>query len=123
MEHIVTSKETINIQDILEISKEAGKNILEFYHKDYEIVQKKTDTQKSGFSPVTEADVASNKLITEFLNKKYPLIPILSEEGKEISYEERKKWSLFWLVDPLDGTKNFINKDGEFTVNIALVNE
>lgn len=76
---------------------------------------------KSDDSPLTIADKTSHQIIESILSKTG--LPILSEEGKSIPYEERKKWNLFWLVDPLDGTKEFIKRNGEFTVNIALINQ
>ena len=92
----------------------AGKKILEIYNSKNFKIQYKSDN-----SPLTIADIESNKIITGYLNKTD--IPILSEEGKSISYEERKKWDKLWIVDPIDGTKEFIKRNGEFTVNIALV--
>jgi 3'(2'), 5'-bisphosphate nucleotidase len=92
---------------------EAGKRILEIYQEsDFEIETKIDDT------PLTKADKISHIIISSHLADSYP---ILSEEGKSISYEERKDWNTFWLVDPLDGTKEFIKRNGEFTVNIALI--
>ena len=76
---------------------------------------------KDDQSPLTAADKASHEVIVAGLQKNFPEIPILSEEGKEIPYAQRKGWTRFWLVDPLDGTKEFIKRNGEFTVNIALV--
>jgi len=94
---------------------EAGKKILEVYGNEFE-VETKTDN-----SPLTEADRRSHEKIKELMS---PFsVPILSEEGKQLSYEERKNWNKFWLVDPLDGTKEFIKRNGEFTVNIALVED
>jgi len=94
---------------------EAGKKILEVYENEFE-VETKTDN-----SPLTEADKQSHEKIKEIIS---PLsISMLSEEGKQLSYEERKNWNKFWLVDPLDGTKEFIKRNGEFTVNIALVED
>lgn len=108
----------VDINIVNELAVAAGKAIMEIY-KDNSIdwnVEKKADN-----SPLTIADKAANKVICEGLIKKYPEIPILSEENKMQDFEERKNWNLFWLVDPLDGTKEFIKKNGEFTVNIALV--
>jgi len=106
----------IEIQTISMIAREAGKQILEIYNQaDFQIELKKDN------SPITEADRASHRLIESELKKQYPGIPILSEEGKAISYDQRKKWSRFWIVDPLDGTKEFVRRNGEFTVNIALL--
>jgi 3'(2'), 5'-bisphosphate nucleotidase len=74
---------------------------------------------KNDRSPLTQADMDANRVITEMLSKTG--IPVLSEEGRSIPFEERKNWKAYWLVDPLDGTKEFINRNGEFTVNIALM--
>jgi len=101
----------------------AGQAVLEIYDSgsDPETVKKADD------SPLTAADRRSHEIITRLLNvheKGSPgnvIFPILSEEGKDIPYEERRHWNTFWLVDPLDGTKEFLNRNGEFTVNIALV--
>jgi 3'(2'), 5'-bisphosphate nucleotidase len=106
----------IEIQTICQIAKEAGKRILKIYGQaDFQLEKKKDN------SPLTEADRASHQLIESELKKQYPGIPILSEEGKAIPYELRKGWARFWIVDPLDGTKEFIRRNGEFTVNIALL--
>ncbi|MGI8951019.1 MAG: 3'(2'),5'-bisphosphate nucleotidase CysQ [Chitinophagaceae bacterium] len=91
----------------------AGKEILKVYKNDFS-VETKTDN-----SPLTLADQLAHNAIKEVLNT--TKFPQLSEEGKQISYDERKNWKTFWLVDPLDGTKEFIKKNGEFTVNIALI--
>ncbi|OMH40715.1 3'(2'),5'-bisphosphate nucleotidase CysQ [Desulfurobacterium indicum] len=89
----------------------SGDTILSVYERNFEV------EEKADKSPLTEADKLSHKIITSHL----PDYPILSEEGKEIPYEERSGWQRFWLIDPLDGTKEFIKRNGEFTVNIALV--
>ena len=92
----------------------AGNAIMKIYNsKDFQI------TSKIDNSPLTIADLESNKIITDLLTETN--IPILSEEGKDIDYKIRSKWDIFWLVDPIDGTKEFIKKNGEFTVNIALI--
>lgn len=110
----------IDIKDILEIARLAGDEILNIYHTEnlFNIVDFKTDD-----SPLTLADKKSHQVIAQNLEDLYPHIPLLSEEGKGIPYEIRKYWSEFWLVDPLDGTKEFIKRNGEFTVNIALIVE
>jgi 3'(2'), 5'-bisphosphate nucleotidase len=92
---------------------QAGKAINEIYQTDFSV------EFKEDASPLTIADKASHKIIYEALTKTN--FPVLSEEGREIPYEERKLWKKFWLVDPLDGTKEFVKKNGDFTVNIALV--
>lgn len=91
----------------------AGKAILTVYNQDFE-VETKADN-----SPLTIADKNSHNVIKEALTGTG--FPILSEEGKQLSYAERRNWDIFWLIDPLDGTKEFIKKNGEFTVNIALI--
>ena len=93
----------------------AGREILKVYKKPFGVEKKKDN------SPVTVADRNAHRVINDALAAAFPHIPVLSEEGSDIRYEERKRWDLFWLVDPLDGTKDFIKKNGEFTVNIALV--
>ncbi len=109
------TKQNIEIEKICEIAKAAGEKIMEIYQKEYQV------SLKEDRSPLTEADLASNEVILRMLKEATPDIPILSEESKSVDYEERKNWSSFWLVDPLDGTKDFINKTGDFTVNIALI--
>jgi len=105
----------IQIDQVIDIAKEAGDVIMEIYKKDFNI------EYKDDKSPLTEADLASNKTICDALEKLYPNIPILSEENKVIDYETRKDWEYYWCIDPIDGTKEFIKKNDEFTVNIALI--
>lgn len=103
-----------NIELAIKASLLAGKEILNVYNSDdFEIKIKSDD------SPLTKADQKAHKVIVEVL--KDTNLPILSEEGRNIPYEERSKWDYYWLVDPLDGTKEFIKRNGEFTVNIALI--
>lgn len=90
-----------------------GEAIMQVYNSDFE-VEKKSDN-----SPLTIADTNCNQVIEQFL--KETNFPILSEEGASINFAERKKWKYSWLVDPLDGTKEFIKRNGEFTVNIAMI--
>jgi len=98
----------------IEASIEAGNVIMEVYDSaDFETEFKKDD------SPLTRADLESNKVIMSYLTKTD--IPIISEEKKNLDYRERKNWEICWMVDPLDGTKEFIKRNGEFTVNIALI--
>ena len=99
----------------IKASIEAGNAILDVYHSDFAV------EQKDDKSPLTLADKRSHEIIVNSL-KKFD-IPILSEEGENISYEERRNWDTLWIVDPLDGTKEFIKRNDEFTVNIALVKE
>ncbi|MBF8148513.1 3'(2'),5'-bisphosphate nucleotidase CysQ [Winogradskyella sp. F6397] len=103
-----------NLKIAIEAALEAGKAILDIYHSDDFQVELKGDD-----SPLTKADIASHNVIMSHLSATD--IPVLSEEGKSIPYEERKGWSQLWIVDPIDGTKEFIKRNGEFTVNIALI--
>jgi len=105
------------LASIISIARSAGSRIMEIYSSDYEVVFKKDE------SPLTAADRASHELIVHALGQLSPDIPILSEESVEIPWEERKGWKEYWLIDPLDGTKEFIKKNGEFTVNIALIRQ
>lgn len=109
--------DSINIQDIKDIAFKAGQAILSIYDQTYDIQYKKDG------SPVTKADMLSNHIICTELQKLYPNIPILSEENKEIPYAIRKHWEYFWCIDPLDGTKEFMKKNGEFAINIALIKQ
>jgi len=109
--------EKININNIKKIALEAGDAIMKIYQKDFHIEYKDDN------SPLTEADKKSNEIICNNLKKLYPNIPILSEENKKIPYETRKDWNYYWCIDPIDGTKEFVNKNGEFTVNIALIHK
>jgi 3'(2'), 5'-bisphosphate nucleotidase len=115
----LNNKMTIpDIEVLLEIIQESSKAILEIYNDKnlFNVVDFKAD-----HSPLTLADKKSHEIIASRLSAHYPEIPILSEEGKDIPYEKRKGWEYFWLVDPLDGTKEFIKRNGEFTINIALI--
>ena len=103
------------LEIINEIALQAGEIIMQYYSSEFEINTKKD------LSPVTSADLDADKYIVKKLKENFPEIPVISEESGIPDYEERKLWTRFWLVDPLDGTKEFINKNGEFTVNIALV--
>lgn len=105
------------MNELLEIAKKAaiagGEEILEVYNGEIKV------DMKEDKSPLTEADRRAHNAIIGFLEKTG--IPVLSEEGKTIPYEQRKNWEKLWIVDPLDGTKEFIKRNGEFTVNIALI--
>lgn len=107
--------DNLDVNQLIDISIKAGEAILEIYEQDFEVIEKEDN------SPLTQADKRSNEEIMKGLQKFYPDVPIISEENKLITYDERKDWSYFWLVDPLDGTKEFIKKNDEFTVNIALI--
>ncbi len=109
------------IRDIAKIAVDAGKAILTVYNSSDFGVERKDDN-----SPLTSADTKSHKLINKGLSNFLvdgELLSLISEEGTEVPYEERKNWKRYWLIDPLDGTKEFIKKNGEFTVNIALIEE
>ncbi|WP_053990711.1 3'(2'),5'-bisphosphate nucleotidase CysQ [Mangrovimonas sp. TPBH4] len=103
------------LETAIKASLEAGKAIMEIYDSKIEVEYKEDE------SPLTEADKRSNSVINSFLIPTN--IPIISEENKQVDYEERKDWSTCWVVDPVDGTKEFIKRNGEFTVNIALVKD
>jgi len=109
----------LNINDLLkpttEIARLAGKKIMEIYSAGF------TVTEKSDSSPVTEADLAANNIIVKALTDLDPSIPILSEESDIAPFSTRVNWQQYWLIDPLDGTKEFIKRNNEFTVNIALI--
>ncbi len=102
-------------EKIIDTARQAGEAILEYYDEEIEVETKSDD------SPLTKADLAAHNIIVKALKKIDPDTPIISEEGGLPEYEERKKWNKFWIVDPLDGTKEFIKKNGEFTINIALI--
>lgn len=107
----------LDFPGLIQVAQHAGARIMGIYAQDFEV------SHKADASPLTRADMASNKLIVDYLQKTYPDIPIISEENKQIDYAIRKQWEYCWLVDPLDGTKEFIKRNGEFTVNIALIKE
>jgi 3'(2'), 5'-bisphosphate nucleotidase len=104
------------VEPVVAIAAKASDAILEIYNSDDFGVECKDDN-----SPLTLADKASHNSIVAALAKLTPDIPILSEESKAVAWEERSRWSEYWLIDPLDGTKEFIKRNGEFTVNIALI--
>jgi len=104
-----------DVTKLLSICLQAGREILKVYSEDINVETKSDD------SPLTIADQRSHEAIESGLKSEFKDIPILSEEGADIPYSTRKDWEQFWLVDPLDGTKEFIKKNGEFTVNIALI--
>ncbi len=119
---MVESKSAVNnslLDSVNHIARAAGEAILAIYNaKNFQ------QKQKADGSPLTEADLAAHNEIVKQLKSLTPDIPILSEESEQsIDYTARKNWSQYWLVDPLDGTKEFIKRNGEFTVNIALIEE
>ncbi|MCR9190152.1 MAG: 3'(2'),5'-bisphosphate nucleotidase CysQ [Alteromonadaceae bacterium] len=105
------------LPDVIKVADEASNKVLHIYQSDFKVSYKADD------SPVTAADTAAHDIIARGLRRISRDIPILSEEGKDISWEERKHWRRFWLVDPVDGTKDFTQRTGEFTVNIAMVED
>jgi len=107
----------INIEDVKNIALQAGDAIMKIYKKDFSI------EYKDDKSPLTEADLKANEIICSKLLNLYPAIPIMSEENKQTEYEIRKEWQYYWCIDPIDGTKEFIKKNDEFTVNIALIHK
>ncbi|PWJ59199.1 3'(2'), 5'-bisphosphate nucleotidase [Dyadobacter jejuensis] len=110
----------IDIAAIIAIAKEAGEAIMAIYEDDQ---LKGQVAWKADHSPLTLADQAAHGVIQRALLAQYPAIPLLSEEGNLAPYSQRKTWQRYWCVDPLDGTREFINRNGEFTVNIALIEE
>ena len=114
---IIESMKNEKIRELLEVAiragVEAGSVVCEVYNNEFDV------EFKDDKSPLTLADTNANKIIESYLEKTE--YPILSEEGRDIPYSERKKWEYFWMVDPLDGTKEFVKRNGEFTVNIALI--
>jgi len=107
--------EKIKIEDLLNLLRQAGKAILEIYQHDFKV------ELKSDFTPVTLADRNSNDILVQGLYTSFSDIPIITEENDQVPYEQRKDWPYFWLVDPLDGTKEFIKRNGEFAINLALI--
>ena len=106
-------KTHVYLTKAIQASIAAGKAILEVYHSDFSV------TNKSDNSPLTLADQRSHEIIMKYLSEFD--IPVLSEEGKDIDYKKRASWERVWIVDPLDGTKEFIKRNDEFTVNVALI--
>ncbi|WP_444895783.1 3'(2'),5'-bisphosphate nucleotidase CysQ [Microbulbifer sp. SSSA005] len=105
------------LEQVIEICKRAGEAILEVYHNSAEL---EVETKKDD-SPVTAADLAAHKVLEPALAQLIEGVPVLSEEQEMPSFEERSQWQRYWIVDPLDGTKEFIRRNGEFTVNVALI--
>ncbi len=103
------------LQPVVGLAREAGRATLKVYESSFEVCH------KSDRSPLTEADLASHEIICSGLAALEPRLPIVSEESYDGDYSKRSGWHDYWLVDPLDGTKEFVNRNGEFTVNIALI--
>ncbi len=102
---------------VIDIALLAGKAIMAVYEGEIAV------SRKEDSSPLTQADLAAHDIITNGLAGIDPSIPVISEESSAIPFDERKKWNRYWLVDPLDGTREFIKRNGEFTVNIALIED
>ena len=100
---------------LVELAQKAGNEILKIYESDFEVVEKADD------SPLTKADLAAHEVLVAGLAALTPDIPVVSEESTPPEYAVRKGWPRYWLIDPLDGTKEFVNRNGEFTVNVALI--
>ena len=105
--------EKIDLDELRDIALDASRAVMEVYKRDFSVYEKEDK------SPMSEADLLGNEIICKALAKFS--LPILSEENKLVSFDERKKWDYFFCVDPLDGTKEFIKRNGEFTINIALI--
>ena len=112
--HVPNTDEKL-LAPLLDIARSASEQIMRTYRTDFAV------DVKADKSPVTEADLAAHRVIAKDLKRITPDIPLLSEESADIPWAERRRWDSYWLVDPLDGTKEFISKNGEFTVNIALI--
>lgn len=102
-------------ESVMAIAVEAGEKILAIYNTEF------TVTHKEDRSPLTEADLVAHKAIVQGLAALTPGVPVLSEESREVPFAKRQRWQRYWLVDPLDGTREFVKRNGEFTVNIALI--
>ena len=106
----------MNLADeLIDLARRAGDAIMQVYAGEFE-VQTKEDA-----SPVTVADLQAHQIIVDGLRRMTPDLPIISEESEPASFEVRRRWNRYWLVDPLDGTREFVNRNGDFTVNIALI--
>ncbi|KXS52948.1 MAG: adenosine 3'-phosphate 5'-phosphosulfate 3'(2'),5'-bisphosphate nucleotidase [Marinobacter sp. T13-3] len=105
------------LPDVIRIADEASERVLHIYQSDFKVHFKEDQT------PITAADLAANEIITRGLRRITRDIPIISEESLETPWEERKHWGRFWLVDPIDGTKDFTQRTGEFTINIAMIED
>ncbi|NOZ52398.1 MAG: 3'(2'),5'-bisphosphate nucleotidase CysQ [Gammaproteobacteria bacterium] len=105
------------VKHVIAIAVEASEKIMAVYSTEFTVATKEDDT------PVTKADMLAHDVIMHGLRQLCPAFPVLSEESGKIPYHERANWETYWLVDPLDGTREFVNRNGEFTVNIALINQ
>ncbi len=106
---------SIDMESLLALVEQAGQAIMEVYSQNFD-VQTKGDN-----SPLTQADLAAHRILESGLHRLTPDLPVFSEEGVAPDFAKRREWARYWLIDPLDGTKEFINRNGEFTVNVALI--
>ena len=107
---------TVDLREtVIAIARQAGAAIMEIYGSGFEV------THKDDASPLTAADLAAHRIIVDGLERLTPELPVLSEESAAVPWETRRLWPSYWLVDPLDGTREFIKRNGEFSVNIALI--
>ncbi|MEJ2427093.1 MAG: 3'(2'),5'-bisphosphate nucleotidase CysQ [Candidatus Thiodiazotropha sp.] len=106
-----------SLDALLHLIRQAGEAILTIYNTEFEVETKQDN------SPLTAADLAAHRLIVSTLEQLTPEIPVLSEESSKIPFETRTTWNRYWLIDPLDGTREFVKRNGEFTVNIALIED
>ena len=104
-------------ETVIAIARQAGAAIMEVYAGGFDVAH------EDDASPLTAADLAAHRIIVDGLERLTPDLPVLSEESADVAWETRRHWSSYWLVDPLDGTREFIKRNGEFTVNIALVHQ
>lgn len=102
---------------VIALAGQAGQAIMQVYAQGFEV------TLKDDASPVTEADLLANRIIVDGLRRMTPELPILSEESAQVDWEQRRHWPSYWLVDPIDGTREFIKRNGQFSVNIALIHQ
>lgn len=105
------------LETIIAIASAAGECIMDVYDTDFAVMRKRDN------SPLTAADLAANNAIIAGLGRIHPMLPVLSEESALIPFSERSQWQSYWLVDPLDGTREFVKRNGEFTVNIAKIED
>ena len=111
----MTASDLPSAQQLVDLAHKAGLAILEVYETDFEVMGKADD------SPLTQADLAAHHVLVAGLAELTPHIPVLSEEEKAPEFAVRQSWERYWIIDPLDGTKEFVNRNGEFTVNVALI--
>jgi 3'(2'),5'-bisphosphate nucleotidase (EC 3.1.3.7) len=113
----MTSNVASLLPDVASIARRAGAAILDVYSGKFDVAH------KADSSPLTIADMRSHEIIVHALRELTPNVPVLSEEASDVPFDERSTWTRYWLVDPLDGTKEFVSRNGEFTVNIALIED